>query len=392
MKRVLMILMLAYGAVGASAANEVTFGGQIRPRFEFRDPSGGYDSFTSMRVRFRMSTELERNVGLHLELQDVRLWGEELNTLGDYRADNFDLHQAYADLKQVHDSPVSFRIGRQKIAFGGQRLIGAVEWTQQGRVFDGIKMAVAQSWGAVTAVGIRLADATSANVTASAYLGGVYVTTIAAPSATLDSYVLYNKVSNGVDTDQTTLGLRVHGKASGFAYRAEGSYQTGSRSGLDVSAFLVGGRIGRKVGRASLALWYDYLSGDDDPTDSETRVFDTLFATNHKFYGFADVFLNIPAHTGGLGLQDVAVKASFAPVPAVTLSGHVHAFRSAKEEPATGSSRMGEEVDLTVSYKYSGNVSFVAGYSYVFTNDVLVAIGRLTDDLAFGYLMTSVSF
>ncbi len=31
---------------------------------------------------------------------------------------------------------------------------------------------------------------------------------------------------------------------------------------------------------------------------------ETLFATNHKFYGFADLFLNIPRDTAGRGLRD----------------------------------------------------------------------------------------
>lgn len=385
-------LVVLIGVSGVNA-KEVGFGGQFRPRFEFRDPSGSpYDSFTSMRVRMHMTTELEQNVGVYLELQDVRLWGEEINTLGDFRADNFDLHQAYADLKKINDGPVSVRLGRQAISFGGQRLIGAVEWTQQGRVFDGVKVTAEPGWGSISAVAIRLADATATTVTNSAYLGGFYAGVKAGPDATLDLYTIYNKISNGVDTDQVTLGLRLFGQQKGFSYRAEGSFQTGDRTGSEVSAFMLGGRLGKKIGRASVVLWYDYLSGDDDATDGKSKVFDTLFATNHKFYGFADVFLNIPVHTGGLGLQDLALKASFSPAKPVKLSAHLHAFRAAKKDPASDSRRMGEEIDLTVSYTYSANVSFVGGYSYVMANDVLKSIGRLSDDLSFGYVMTNVQF
>lgn len=394
MKNLLLGLVLT-GVIGFTGVEckEVAFGGQFRPRFEFKDPSGSpYDSFTSMRVRMHMSTQLEKNVSVYLELQDVRLWGEEISTLGDFRADNFDLHQAYVDLGKINEAPVSARVGRQAISFGGQRLIGAVEWTQQGRVFDGVKVTAEPKWGSVDVVGIRLADATSANVANSAYLGGIYGNRKLGPDTRLELYTLYNKVSNGVDTDQLTSGFRMYGKQSGFVYRAEGSFQTGNRVGTDVSAFLLGGRLGRKVGRGTFALWYDYLSGDDDATDGKSKVFDTLFATNHKFYGFADVFLNIPAHTGGLGLQDLAVKASFSPGKPVMLSAHFHIFRSAKKDIASDSSRMGEEIDLTVSYKYSPNVSFVGGYSYVMAKDVLKSIGRLSDDLSFGYTMINVSF
>lgn len=74
---------------------------------------------------------------------------------------------------------------------------------------------------------------------------------------------------------------------------------------------MLGARLGFDVGTGgSLTLWYDLLSGDADPNDGDTKVFDTMFATNHKFYGFADMFLNISVHTGGQGLQDLAVKGS----------------------------------------------------------------------------------
>ena len=82
------------------AAQEVTVRGQLRPRYEFRDPSPtGGDGFTSMRARANISAALERNVHIFVQLQDVRLWGSETNTLGDFQADNFDLHQGYIELQ-----------------------------------------------------------------------------------------------------------------------------------------------------------------------------------------------------------------------------------------------------------------------------------------------------
>ena len=85
--------------------------------------------------------------------------------------------------------------------------------------------------------------------------------------------------------------------------------QTGERTGQDVSAFLLGARAGRGFadGRAGVTLWLDYLSGTE-PGSDEVGVFETLFATNHKFYGFMDRFLAIPAHTRGGGLVDLAIK------------------------------------------------------------------------------------
>ncbi|MBT4141294.1 MAG: alginate export family protein [Candidatus Latescibacteria bacterium] len=371
---------------GFVSAKEITIGGQIRPRSEFRDPvSIGHDMFTSMRVRAQIAAKLDKNVDAFIQLQDVRLWGEEANTLGDYNANNFDLHQGYITLNNINDAPFSIRAGRQAIAFGGQRLIGSVEWTQQGRVFDGLRMMLKPQWGKVDVLAIRLFDATAAGINTNAYLTGIYATT----SSGIDFYGIYNRASGS--TDQYTVGARWASTMGARPVRLEGSFQTGERGGSDVSAFMFGGRLGLPLGKAKLTLWYDYLSGDDNATDGKTKVFDTLFATNHKFYGFADLFLNIPAHTKGLGLQDVAIKFAVPLNNGVKLGIDGHAFFLSKQGTASGK-HLGEEIDVTLSYKYSTEVTFVGGASYVIAKQPLTDIGRLGDDMKFAYFMTNVAF
>ena len=47
----------------------IVWGGQIRPRYEFRDPfANDYDSFTSMRVRTQMVASLDSDVDLMIQL------------------------------------------------------------------------------------------------------------------------------------------------------------------------------------------------------------------------------------------------------------------------------------------------------------------------------------
>ena len=129
--RVAIYSVFLFSVVASSASyakKEIVWGGQIRPRYEFRDPyANNYDSFTSMRVRTQMVASLDSDVDLMIQLQDVRLWGEEKNTLTDYSADKFDLHQGYVHLKKLGDGDHSLKIGRQIVALGGQRLIGELK-------------------------------------------------------------------------------------------------------------------------------------------------------------------------------------------------------------------------------------------------------------------------
>ena len=173
---------------------------------------------------------------------------------------------------------------------------------------------------------------------------------------------------------------------------AETVYYRG-HSGDDVEAYMLGAKLRASTAKntSAIVFWYDYLSGDDDAADGKVKVFDTLYATNHKFYGYADLFLNIPAHTGGGELQDLAVKLSHTPTDGLTLAADGHAFFLARKG-SQGSRRLAEEIDLTLTYAYSANVKVTAGVSYVSAHDALLALGRLTKDLRFGYLMADVRF
>ncbi len=379
-------------------ATDIEFGGQVRPRTEFRDPVGnGYDVFTSMRTRLNITANLEQAVNVFIQLQDVRLWGEETNTFTDYNADNFDFHQAYVDIKDMGDTALSLRIGRQAIGLGGQRIIGAVEWAQQGRAFDGVIVTAKPQWGTVQGVGVRLSDTTAKDIRDNAYLSALYATASGA-STSADFYGIYHHVSpsgsnRSDNTRLWTLGARIYGEKSNWTYRVEGSFQTGERRGPNGSAFMFGGRLGTTLGNGSLTLWYDYLSGDGNAKDSKWKSFDTLFATNHKYYGFADLFLNIPVHTQNLGLQDFAIKVS---VPLDEeeqwrLAADAHVFFLAQKIDLD-SGHLADELDLTLSYQYSDNVTFMGGYTIALARDAIKALGRLNEDMHWAYVMSNVSF
>ena len=396
-RKILMPLIALCLVVSEVVAQDVKVGGQVRPRWEFRDPysatASGGDWFVSMRARADITAALEKNVTVFVQLQDVRLWGEEANTLGDFSADNLDLHQAYVEVKKQGDTNLAARAGRQQVAFGGQRLVGAVNWTQQGRSFDAVKLSAGDERLHLDILGAVLANDLTATFDADAHLLGAYGQVKEVGPGTLEAYGLYNKVAAVAPTSQMTLGARWFGASDKIDFRVEGSYQIGQRMDNDVSAFMLGGRVGTKLndGKASVALWYDYLSGDDDPADDQIKVFDTLYATNHKFYGLADYFLNIPVHTAGRGLQDIALKGSIVAADAVTFRMEAHSFHAAQSE-GLSTGHFGEEFDVTAAYRYTSNLGFSAGVSYVMAADGFADIGRLTENVFWTHIMMDASF
>jgi len=393
MRSAYVLMALACWVPAAAGAQQVRVGGQIRPRYEYRDPGvGPADAFTSMRVRAELAAQLERGISAFVQIQDVRLFGEARSTTADARTANLGLQQGYADLVVGAGMAVWGRVGRQSASFGEERLVGALDWVQQGRSFDGARAGVRLPFGTADLFGFKIAEGTAPGAGDDAEFGGGYAQFTRFPLGTLDTYALLTRVP-AVGTNQGTLGARLAGRRGMLEYRVEGAYQLGERGDLPVRAFLGAAQATLAVanGRARITLWYDHLSGDDAPADGTVRVFETILATNHKFYGYADLFTDLPAHTGNRGLRDAAVKMALTPVAPLAFALDGHAFRVAN---ATGlaSGRLGEEVDLTATWKYSVNAVVTGGASWVADGPQLRALGRLRGDLLFTYLMLDVKF
>ncbi|MFW5947628.1 MAG: alginate export family protein [Gemmatimonadota bacterium] len=382
-----------------AAAQELELNGQVRPRLEIRDPVGedGTVEFTTMRTRLSLDVAVAPSIAAFVQIQDVRMFGEETSTLADYSADGLDLHQGWVELGDPNAEGWSVRVGRQEAAYGGERLVGAVNWTQQARSFDGARVRFRPSSTAVVdGVAFRLADSDAAGITADRNFYGLYSTLEA--NGDLDLFGLVTTQDAIVqDYEVYTLGARWVSGTDAVDWRLEAAYQGGETrtAGVetDRSAFLLGGRIGTALtDRLTGTLWYDYLSGDDDPTDDTSRTFDTLFATNHKFYGFMDLFLNIPASTAERGLQDLAFKTSYDVAEDQSLAADLHIFSVAAKD-GIDTAHIGEELDLTYRWSYAPGVTLTGGLSYFLAGDAWAGVlGNPDENQVWGYVMVDVVF
>lgn len=387
---------------------DIVLGGQLRPRYELNDKNtvSGTDAnhFFSQRSRLNVGIDAGGSIKGFVQFQDVRTWGEETSTLTDYNADNFDIHQAYVDLINFANIPFTLRIGRQEIILDGHRLVGSVNWTQQARSWDGVKLnanlgpALINLFGAKERENTGTGDSETAATRDKNFYGAwakIKVTDAVAVSGT----VLYqNDDSTDNDLNRATLGVRGTFKSGDIKGRVEGYLQTGDASSTtDAEAYMIGARLGYTFAdvkiKPNITLWYDYLSGDSDTTDNKDKAFNTLYATNHKFYGFMDYFLNVPLHTTKKGLQDIAVKATIKPAQKVTLLAHFHHFLLAEDSALDGKKELGQELDLTLKWKYHKQLMIVTGYSHFFNKKLERALSsRGNNDTDWAYLMMDFKF
>ena len=391
--RSLALLGLAALLPYESAAQSLAWSGQIRPRTEWRDPMPGGEAsaFTSMRTRLTLEARPDEGVTLVFQPQDVRTWGVETHPLFDFAADALDLHQGYVRLDGVVAPWLTATVGRMETNFGGQRLVGAVGWTPQGQSFDGIRLDARGQRVTSTLVAWQINDSDAPGISTDRNLTGIYNTISEVGSGSLDLYWLWDRVRQTTTSDEHLFGARYafDGAVQG---RVEATRASGSRGGLDVRAYMVGARVGTELVEDLLngTLWFDLLSGDD-PSTPQTEVFNTFFGTNHKFYGLADVFLNLPAHTAGAGLRDAAMKFRIRAADRTSVNVELHAFRVGRQG-VLNESRFGEEIDAFLTHRYSDHVTLTFGTSRVFAGPALAEAGRLFADLSWAYVMLDAAF
>lgn len=339
--------------------------GQVRLRGEWdgRTAATGDDAAVLSRVRVGITSRFQPWLSAVIQLQDARAWGSEADP-ADASADQLDVHQGYLELVRGR---TILRVGRQEVALGDERLVGASAWSNTGRAMDGALLRrdfrsghVRLFWMNVGERDALLPGGLSPQLNQGADTDGWFLgahVTRAAGSATLEGMLLHDR--NAVTDRSWTAQGRAHGATpSGrFQYDASAAYQFGS----DRAAYLVSALLGVRVAETGrVAGQVDVLSGDDSPLDGRRRAFQSLYPSPHPFHGFMDYFLVFPAHTAGRGLVDASVRALLPVRADWTLRGAAHHF--ALEKGAQGRS-LGVEIDVAASRPLAAGVALDVGAS-----------------------------
>jgi hypothetical protein len=132
--------------------------------------------------------------------------------------------------------------------------------------------------------------------------------------------------AEAIGEDRHTAGLFATGQAGPLTLTGEGYAQLGDLAHNSISAWMAAGRVTYKStlpGALGVGLFGEALSGDR----TKEGAFDTLYGTNHKFYGEMDFFLDIPKHTALHGLVDAGASLSALPSPWLTCNLDAHLSR-----------------------------------------------------------------
>ncbi len=146
-----------------------------------------------------------------------------------------------------------------------------------------------------------------------------------------------------------------------------------------------------------LFLGFDYASGDDSP-GGDVETFSQLFPLGHAHLGYMDAI-------GRQNIIDFNQGISFHPLNRLTVNIHNHLFWRASSADAIynaggnvsragglGASRkIGDELDLTLKYKFSRHLVGLLGYSHFFTGEFIGESGA-NEDMDFVYTQFKYMF
>ena len=412
MKLIKTLSLSLIGLIGTGAmAQEFSSDIQIRPRYEYTNgfgtlltPTTSHTSFVGQRTRINLNYG-DSKLQVKVALQNVRTWGN-VNTLGNIATDKNGLALYEGWAQYSFTNKWSTKVGRQMLSYDNQRIIGGLDWANQGRSFDAALIKYKGEKSQLD-LGFALNADSEAKVAPSApYITDFkdmqyawYHTSIKKLGVSLLALNLgreYQKSPSEIETSYSqTLGTYMNyaGKKLTFDFSFYG--QTGKIAANKVSAWETAANLGYAFApKFKATLGYEFLSGKDQTaTSTMVKSFNPVFGTNHAFNGFMDYFY-VGNHANSVGLQDVTLKLDF-PIKKVNLSVAPHLFYSANELAATDDKYLGTEIDLTAVYKPSKDITLVAGYSQMFATESMVALkgGTGLKDTAnnWAYLMVNIN-
>ena len=344
---------------------------QLRLGFEYanRDDATSPGRAFNLRTRVGYRTADFYNTQGYVQLQNVSNFVEDFRFKKDGAfhgdldrdviadPDGSRVQQAYLDYKGV--PATALRLGRQEITLDDHRLIGNVDWRQNGQSFDAagvtntaIKNLIlyAAYINQVNTITLEDVDLDSLILLHASY------SLCQDHTLTLFTYLLDTEDETSAARDSATYGLRFTGHYDRFNYAVDYAHQGDYQDGEGHNGDMFNVFVGAKVSLVDVGAGYSYISGQD----GDDRPFDTLFSTAHKFNGWADQFLATNGGTLRDGLQDCYAQVGTKLWGTKFLA--IYHYFDTTEDQAFDSS-YGDEIDLLVARKLGTNLSGLLKYA-----------------------------
>lgn len=409
MKKLLLLFFIITTSINLQSQSDWKLSGQVQLRSELdgRDFSNKTYPLTFATIRTRIGVEksVSDKIQFFAQLQDSRAIGQGTPTT---YLSNVDLYQGFVRLYNPFDLDLEIQAGRFQMVYGTERFFGASNWSYTARSFDGVRFTLLPKSFDLDVFALTILEKLAPISTPAPglypnpskedeafSLYGFYKKNSLTEKSKLDVFGYYEVDRQDVKPDTNainrfTLGSSYTGNYGDFSTIVEAAYQFGKLSGMDLAAYLLSVQGSYKFGTSTITAGADILSGNDPKEPKKRGAFNVGYGTNHKFYGYMDYF---PANAGGLGLNNFYLKLALNPSDSkFNFMIDFHHFMSNKESLA-GKSALGQELDLTVVYRFVQGTSITWGGSLFFPGDLMKAFYIPREDMAFwSFVMITANF
>ncbi|PQJ09131.1 hypothetical protein CJD36_020260 [Flavipsychrobacter stenotrophus] len=281
----------------------ISFGGDFREQLQYYKNSNFGDAKSSHTNTFQLWHRLMIHSNLELG-KKTRLFAQLGSTFRFFNPDpltpeidenRLSLHQAFIDYN--YNKNWLFRIGRQEVTYGNNRVVTFREGPNTRQTFDAAiakyhtekrRLDILVMSPVISEPGL-FDDKSSGEV-----IIGVYGTEVARKNLPgLDYYILsytgnrrkYN-FTPGNEVRQI-YGFRIFSKNKSFNYEFEGTYQSGKFNNLRINAYSISADLNYALVTKKLTLGVaaNYASGDKNKNDKELNTYNFLFSKPQ--YGLA---------------------------------------------------------------------------------------------------------
>lgn len=285
---------------------------RVRPRVEGRfnqhfgldEDELNYSFQPDEADQFSQQTRLKTVVeGDHLSgyftLQHTGNWGD----FGGDELTAAPLHMYEARLRYRPDDRVFVDAGRLELAYGDQRVLGSVGWSQVGRAWDGFRAGLRPHEQVdIDGFAARYHDEVAGFIRGDSYLFGIYGSVdqpLGDVVDVVDIYVLYDvaNLNQAQGRQLVMVGSRLGLSAADFDATAEGGVQYsphcvdhGGCGGEEVSirAFFVDAEAGYSIQQIRPFYGASIASGNDPETE-RIEAYDQMYPTGHAWLGYMDL-------------------------------------------------------------------------------------------------------
>jgi hypothetical protein len=278
----------------------VSFGGEIKEQMRsyknmsFGDVKPGardHDIYLQERYMIHADLRLNKNLRFFGQLHSNHIWGKD-NISPEVDHDNLGVMQAFIDLNFNIHNPIVFRLGRQDLSFGSERMIGTRDGPSIRQTFDGARITV----GLQKATGdFLVAQPVSYRFgvfdnkrNKSVLIYASYWTIPVANHSLIDFYYIGNSLKNLMFAGDTatetrhSVGLRFSNSVSPLYYDAEVIYQFGNFGTNTIMAWQISSIIGYRWNELSLKPRIQFkegvISGDKQSGDGIINNFRPISA------------------------------------------------------------------------------------------------------------------